>query len=135
MHLLDPKIYQYRYPQRKRDGKRSSYWLVKCELPDGTTHQSKHPDEADAVRERMRLRSRCRREIGTAVPPEIIMACDRPRHGRPQARSPGERPKFGGRIFVRHAKEPSLSAVVALERSRCHAPRTARYRNLTDFTV
>jgi integrase len=55
MHLLDPKIYQYRYPQRKRDGKRSSYWLVKCELPDGTTHQSKHPDEADAVRERMRL--------------------------------------------------------------------------------
>lgn len=55
MHLLDPKIYSYKYSTRKRDGKQGTYWFVKCGLPDGTTHQSKHSDEGDAIRERMRL--------------------------------------------------------------------------------
>ena len=55
MHLLDPKIYSYKYSTRKRDGKQGTYWFVKCGLPDGTTHQSKHSDEGDAIRERMRI--------------------------------------------------------------------------------
>jgi len=49
--------------------------------------------------------------------PEIIHACDSLRHGAGEVGAPRIRPKFGGRIFVRHPREPDLSAVVALERS------------------
>ena len=51
------------------------------------------------------------------VPIEIISACDRLKHGKPPHESQRERPKFGGREFLRHPRLHNLSAVVALERS------------------
>lgn len=52
------------------------------------------------------------------VPADIMAACDKLRHGKASG-SGGvrERPRFGGRIFLSHARNPTLSAVVALERS------------------
>jgi DNA-binding CsgD family transcriptional regulator len=49
------------------------------------------------------------------VPNEIISACEGLRHGG--AAPQRVRPKFGGRVFLRHPRSPHLSAVVALERS------------------
>jgi len=49
----------------------------------------------------------------TPIPPEMISACERLRGGSAARR----RPQFGGRIFLRHDKNPHLSAVIALERS------------------
>jgi len=51
------------------------------------------------------------------VPPEIVAACNSLREGDTRIDRPRARPKFGGRIFVRHPRNPNLSAVVALERS------------------
>jgi DNA-binding CsgD family transcriptional regulator len=51
------------------------------------------------------------------IPPEFIDACFRLRHPPRTNTERRQRPKFGGRILVRHPKNPSLSAVVALERS------------------
>jgi DNA-binding CsgD family transcriptional regulator len=52
------------------------------------------------------------------IPAEIISACHKLRQGEgagSEARR--SRPKFGGRILVRHPTKPNFSAVVALERS------------------
>jgi len=52
------------------------------------------------------------------LPADIIAACDRLKHGKSNgADSSRERPRFGGRIFLTHPRNPTLSAVVALERS------------------
>ena len=58
-----------------------------------------------------------------AVPPEIHAACDRLRAGERRPGERGRRPNFGGRILVRHTLQPSLTAVVALERN----PRDRRF--------
>lgn len=50
------------------------------------------------------------------VPSEIVAACNSLRHGGAKGTNRA-RPKFGGRIFVRHPSNPNLNAVVALERS------------------
>jgi DNA-binding CsgD family transcriptional regulator len=46
------------------------------------------------------------------LPPELLAACERLRRGQ------SNRPKFGGRIFLRHPHFTTLSAVVALDRSQ-----------------
>jgi len=51
------------------------------------------------------------------VPDEILGACQRLQQGDEKQAQRRSRPKFGGRIFVRHPTEPNMSAVVALERS------------------
>ena len=51
------------------------------------------------------------------VPPEVVAACNNLRQGDASTGNSRARPKFGGRVFVRHPKNPNLSAVVALERS------------------
>lgn len=51
------------------------------------------------------------------VPREIQIACDRLRSGFPEGPKRRVRPRFGGRVFVRHSVNENLSAVVALERS------------------
>ncbi|PTY04252.1 hypothetical protein DB347_20360 [Opitutaceae bacterium EW11] len=53
----------------------------------------------------------------TAVPPEIISACERLREGVRRPGTKAARPSFGGRILLRHPDEPGLTAVVALDRS------------------
>jgi DNA-binding CsgD family transcriptional regulator len=52
-----------------------------------------------------------------SMPSEIIKACLKLRHGGIETGQRILRPKFGGRILVRHPTKPNLSAVVALERS------------------
>jgi DNA-binding CsgD family transcriptional regulator len=54
--------------------------------------------------------------VASGLPPEIVAACDRLRFGRKDA-GRRTRPTFGGRIYLRHPQSPSLSAVIALERS------------------
>lgn len=61
-------------------------------------------------------RDRGRLSTGSDVPPEIVAACETLRQGAPRGQR--GRPKFGGRVFLRHPKTPTLNAVVALERSR-----------------
>lgn len=52
-----------------------------------------------------------------AVPAEFVAACERLKHGAAAGESPRSRPRFGGRVFLRHPRNRHLSAVVALERS------------------
>lgn len=58
-----------------------------------------------------------RREHGGAMPAEIVAACEQLRRGRASRLTGYSRPKFGGRIFLRHPEANNLSAVIALERS------------------
>jgi len=51
------------------------------------------------------------------VPAEVVAACNSLRQGGANAACTHARPKFGGRLLVRHPRNPNLSAVVALERS------------------
>lgn len=51
------------------------------------------------------------------IPAEIMGACHKLRQGDEKHPHRRSRPKFGGRILVRHPTEPNISAVVALERS------------------
>jgi len=52
------------------------------------------------------------------LPADIIAACDRlKRGGMTGIDGSRERPRFGGRIFLTHPRNSTLSAVVALERS------------------
>lgn len=52
------------------------------------------------------------------LPADIIAACSRLRHGKANGGSGARaRPRFGGRVFLSHPRNPTLSAVVALERS------------------
>ena len=62
------------------------------------------------------------------IPAEILGACHKLRQGDEGNESQRSRPRFGGRIFVRHPTEPSMSAVVALERS-------ARDRHVAVFCI
>lgn len=62
------------------------------------------------------------------IPAEIIKACHKLRHGDIETDQRKSRPKFGGRILVRHPTKPNFSAVVALERS-------ARDRRIAVFCV
>jgi DNA-binding CsgD family transcriptional regulator len=58
-----------------------------------------------------------------AVPAEIVAACERLRAGRAGPGQRSARPNFGGRILVRNEGQPSLTAVVALDRN----PRDRRF--------
>lgn len=60
------------------------------------------------------------------VPVEISKACERLRAGELTKRV---RPSFGGRILVRHTAQPSLTAVVALDRN----PRDRRFALFSVF--
>jgi len=51
------------------------------------------------------------------LPPEIATACHRLKAGETSGGGIRARPRFGGRVFVRHPNNANLSAVVALERS------------------
>lgn len=62
------------------------------------------------------------------IPAEVVAACVRLREGEVRSGALRTRPKFGGRILVRHPKNPHLNAVVALERS-------ARDRRVAIFCV
>src|SRR6266568_7299795 len=52
-----------------------------------------------------------------SIPPEVVAACYVLRGKGGNAGASRMRPKFGGRIFVPHPRNPNLNAVVALERS------------------
>ena len=62
-------------------------------------------------------RPAARQRSQSTVPAEIVAACNQLRQGGSEVTSRPGRPKFGGRVFVRHPSNPNLSAVVALERS------------------
>lgn len=66
--------------------------------------------------------------VNPRIPAEILGACHRLRQGDEKNESLRSRPKFGGRIFVRHPTESNMSAVVALERS-------ARDRHVAVFCI
>jgi len=62
-----------------------------------------------------RTPAKIRRSSHIDLPREIIAACERLKGAKEGG--PHSRPRFGGRVFLRHSRNQNLSAVVALEKS------------------
>jgi DNA-binding CsgD family transcriptional regulator len=62
-----------------------------------------------------RMPPKIRRSSQIEIPQEFIAACERLKGSKGD--SSHSRPRFGGRVFLRHSRNQHLSAVVALERS------------------
>jgi DNA-binding CsgD family transcriptional regulator len=92
-------------------------------IPTGAAALDAHGNVLFCNRQGSELLSRWIAAPSDTVPAEILAACERLRAGEHRPGQRGTRPNFGGRILVRHARQPSLTAVVALERN----PRDRRF--------